>query len=252
MTDQNDDELVDKQLDQLAEQIEESSREVAEALVSKGATMPKRSYGSLKISPQRAAEDKKTLPETDEKVAVSPAKAAAATKKKAVAKSKKKKDRSLTLANGIRVKLHPVAANVMIDAQGRIPDPEMRTFIDPTTGKDEPNPGSPKYIQELTEVTRLRAQASMDALLLFGLELLDPIPEENDWLDKLKFMRFITDDEHRTAIGEDSFLRELYYKKYMVMDANTLSEIMSLAGVTPEMVAQARKSFPGDQSRSTD
>lgn len=186
-----------------------------------------------------------TLPLKEE---ITPEKAAADTKKKVVKKAKSKKKGGVhTLISGIKVKFHPVAANVMVDAQGRIPDPLMRTYKDTTTGKDEPNPGHPEYLKELADVKTLRAKAAMDVMVLFGLELLDPVPEENKWLDMLKFAKIISDEDYTTVTTEGGeFLRELFYKKYVVVDAFALGEISKLTGVTEEMLASSRKSFPSN------
>ena len=173
------------------------------------------------------------------------AKAAADTKKKRVSdKAKMGKDKIFNTEGGFAVKFHPVAANVIREAQVRIPDPLIRTFDHPTTGAPTENPAHPDYIREMAEVKETRTKAAMNAMLLFGLELVDPIPAENDWLKKLLYLGLITQPEFDEAVSEDGkFLRELFFKNYVVSDLTVLKELQAMSGITEEMVAEARKSF---------
>ncbi len=175
---------------------------------------------------------------------VSPKKAAADTKK-ASANKKKSKNKITTTPSGYRVKLVPVAANVLREAQSRIPDATTRTFTNPTDGKEYENPAHPEYIAEVKLVQEERTKASMSAMVLFGMELLEPIPEDNEWLEKCRFAKLITEEEYKEAISTDGkYMREMLFKTYVVSDFTIINQIASMSGVTQEMVAQARDSFP--------
>lgn len=182
---------------------------------------------------------------------VSPEQAAAKAKKNASKKSNKNAVRSTV--DGIKYKLHPVAANVLRDAQMQIKDARIRTFKNPTTGKEEENPAHPEYIMDEKEVQEKRIKASMNALVLFGLELIDPIPSDNNWLKKILFINLITQKEYDEATSpEGKFLRELFYKNYVFTDLKILNELSTLSGVTQESIAKAKKSFQRSKKRSAD
>lgn len=174
---------------------------------------------------------------------VTPTKAAADTKKKRVRK-KENKDKIHKTPDGFSVRFHPVAANVIREAQVRIPDPVAPTFVHPTSGEERENLSHPEYIKELAAVKELRVKAAMNAMLLFGLELIDPIPDDNDWLDKLLYLQLINQAEFDEATSEEGkFLRELFYKNFIVSDLIVLKKLQGLSGITEEMIAQARKTF---------
>ncbi len=171
------------------------------------------------------------------------AKAAVAQKE---SKTKKKtQDDIVVLASGIRVRYRPVGANAIREAQARIPDAIMPTFKDPNTGKDQPNPAHPAYAAEQKEIDALRTTAAMDVLMLLGIELVDDMPEDDAWLDKFVFLKLISTEDAKFARDLPIAL-ELYYKKYVVADANVITQLGQLAGVTQEMIAEARDSFPSN------
>lgn len=170
------------------------------------------------------------------------AKAAVAQKEK---KEKKPQDDIVVLMSGIRVRYRPVGANAIREVQSMIPDAVIPTYTDPNTGKEEPNPAHPKYAAELKEVDALRTTAAMDVLMLRGIELVDEIPEDLTWLDQFVFLKLISKEDAKFAQNNPIAL-ELYYKKYVVADANVITQLGQLAGVTQEMIAEARDSFPSD------
>lgn len=192
-----------------------------------------------------SVEDAEKLKGTLTPKKVSPTKAAADTKK---ARSNKKKSRNkiTTTPSGYRVKLVPVAANVIREAQARIPDAITRTYTNSTDGKEYENPAHPEYIAEVKIVEEERTKAAMNVMVLFGMELLDPIPDDNGWLEKCRFAKLITDDEYKEAISDDGkYMREMLFKTYVVSDFSVINQIASMSGVTQEMIAQARDTFQG-------
>lgn len=183
-------------------------------------------------------------PKTVQQKVVSPKKAAADTKKFRSQK-KKSKNKITTTPSGYRVKLVPVAANVLREAQSRIPDATTRTFTNPTDGKEYENPAHPEYIAEVKLVQEERTKASMNVMVLFGMELLDDIPEDNEWLERCRFAKLITEEEYKEAISVDGkYMREMLFKTYVVSDFTIINQIASMSGVTQEMIAEARDSFP--------
>ena len=83
-------------------------------------------------------------------------------------------------------------------------------------------------------------------MVLFGMELLDPIPDDNGWLGKCRFAKLITDEEYKEAVSSDGkYMREMLFKTYVVSDVSVISQISNMSGVTQEMIAQARDTFQG-------
>jgi len=173
-------------------------------------------------------------------------KKAAADTKRARANKKVARNKITTTQSGYRVKLVPVAANVLREAMSRIPDALTRVFTNPTDGKEYENPAHPEYIAEVKLVEEERTKASMNAMVLFGMELLDDIPEDNEWLEKCRFAKLISDDEYKEAISADGkYMREMLFKNFIVSDFKVINQIASMSGVTKEMIALARDSFSG-------
>jgi hypothetical protein len=158
-----------------------------------------------------------------------------------------------TLKSGIRVRFKPVPPYTINAVQSKIKDPVVPMVPhtdapnDPT--KRIPNPVHPHYLEEKRNVQQKRVDASMNAMVLFGVELVDPLPGDDTWLKNLIYLDVI-DEKEISAIDEIS--KELYYKKYVVLDGEMLDQLRKHAGVTEEQVAAAMKSFRDDEERGTD
>ena len=160
--------------------------------------------------------------------------------------NKKTQDDIVVLASGIRVRYRPVGANAIREFQANIPDAVPPTFTDPATGKEQPNPASPSYMANQKLVDEERTSAAMNALMLGGIELVDGMPDRDEaLLDRWEFLKLISEEEAIFAKKNDTAY-ELYYKKYVVADANVITQLGQLAGVTQEMIAEARDSFPSN------
>lgn len=123
----------------------------------------------------------------------------------------------LTLTSGVRVRVKPVSSQFRDMAQARIPDPEVPMWHDPAEDRDVPNPDDPAYRKALEDVALKRSQAVTDALVMFGVELVDGMPQDGDWLERLQFMA------KHAMIELDGFDldcpidREYLYKRYVVI-----------------------------------
>lgn len=157
---------------------------------------------------------------------------------------KKKFGETYTTAKGIKIKLSPVATSIFTEAMAEIKDAIPPTYINEQTGKEELNPASPEYQKDLKRVEKERSEVSMNALILFGIELVDDVPKETKWLDLLIFSKRITEKEKKDALADETGIPlEFLYKKYVVADADVTRLLASLAGVTQEQIASAQKTF---------
>jgi hypothetical protein len=155
----------------------------------------------------------------------------------------------VTLSTGVRVRLHAVSGSLIEDVKEAIPFPEVPVVLIEVKNRKEENPNDPEYIKGVEETRRKRANAVLDALLIFGLELLDGIPEDERWLKQLRYL------EKRGTLDlsgfdlDDEFDREFLYKKYVAVAGADLDLLAPLQSLRPEEVARARRSFLGDAAR---
>lgn len=154
------------------------------------------------------------------------------------------------LSTGYWVKVKPISVSIIADVQAGIKDPPVPEWYNDEKGRAEPNPNDPLYAQALDEANAQRNIAVTDAMILFGVELVEENgePAEMDaldgWLPKLKFL------ERRGLFDlsgynlEDPLDTEFMFKKYIVVAAHDLVTVMGATGLTEEDIAQARNTFP--------
>ena len=154
-------------------------------------------------------------------------------------------DEVLILSTGVAGKIIPVGASLIDEVVARIDYPEVPTFFDEDKGRDEENPNHPDYLKAISKTERKRAQAVVDVLVMFGLELVDGMPESTDWLKRLQFLekRKLMDLSEYDL--EDTFDLEFLYKKYIAAGTEDLIAIGRKAGLNKEAVDQAAKTFQG-------
>ena len=153
------------------------------------------------------------------------------------------------LTGGVRARLVPVPASLIDEVTSRIVEPEIPMWHNPDKERDEPNPSDPKYLKEVADITRKRGLAAIDAFALFGVELIDGMPEDDGWLKKLRYM------EKRGLIDlspfdlDDPLDKEFVYKRYVAVDATVLSKVSRLSGISQDEVTAAERSFRRQETR---
>jgi len=147
-------------------------------------------------------------------------------------------DGILTLSTGVKARLVPVAASLIQTVQNKIKAPPVPTWRNEDKGRDEPNPNDPIYLEKKKEVEEERGMAVIDALIMFGVELVDGLPEDKLWIRKLKVVGIEIDEA-------DEFDVDFAYKKYICVSSEDLMKITQLAGVTSEAVSKRVESFSG-------
>ena len=156
------------------------------------------------------------------------------------------KEHFITLATGDKVRLLPVSASLIDEVTSRVKEPEVPMWDNPDKGRPEPNPSDPNYLAELEDASRKRGVAGMDAMIMFGVDLVDGLPDDDMWFKKLRLM------ERKGALDlssydlDDEIDKEFLYKRYIAVDVDTLGEIAKISGISSEDVATAEKSFPSD------
>ena len=155
------------------------------------------------------------------------------------------------LPNGVKVRINPVGAALISDVTSKIKDPEVPLW--PNADKPdregkprmEANPDDPHYAVLLEEANQKRAIAMIDTMVMFGVELVDGVPDDDAWVKKLRFM------EKRGMLDlsgydlDDPFDREFLYKRYVLVDNNVVGLITDASGLSSEDVKRAEESFRG-------
>ena len=157
-----------------------------------------------------------------------------------------REERIHTLRNGVRVKVFPVSATLIDEVVSRVEDPEVPIFHNPDKDRDEPNPNDPQYLKALAKADKQRGIAAMDAMVMFGVQVVDGIPAPETWLTKLQMM----DRMKRLDLSVYDLTNEIdvefLYKRYILADAELLDIVGKESGMIAEDVERAERSFPSD------
>ena len=148
----------------------------------------------------------------------------------------KTSDGTITLSTGYKARLLPVSASLIDQVTAKVKDPDVPMWLNEEKGREEPNPADPTYLKGLDDAARNRGIAAMDALVMFGVDLVDPIPEDTLWMKKLRFLGIKVD-------AEDPFEVEFYFKKYIAVSAEDITRVTERSGMSAEEVADAERSF---------
>ena len=151
----------------------------------------------------------------------------------------------VTLVSGVRVRLIPVPASLIDAVTSQVEEPPVPMWLNPDRGKEEENPNDPAYQRQLSNVTRLRGLAAIDGMAMFGIELVDGMPVDDSWLQKLKFMQARGLLNLSSYDLESPVDLELVYKKFVVATTDLLRKITEMSGITEEEISEAEESFRG-------
>lgn len=141
-----------------------------------------------------------------------------------------------TLSTGYKARILPVSASLIDQVTAQIKDPEVPMWFNEDKGRDEPNPSDTAYLKAMEEAAHSRGVAALDAMIMFGIELVDPIPEDDMWLKKLRKLGVEIDPE-------DDLDREFAFKKYIATSAEDLSILSEKSGMGEEAVTEAERQF---------
>lgn len=172
-----------------------------------------------------------------------------------VAKEKRDQQNSdniVTLSSGVRVRLLPVNPATVAEVIAHIKDPDVPTWHNPSKGRDEPNPLDPSYERALVLADQDRGIATMDALVLMGVELVDGLPLDDTWLKKL---RILSRSGHLDLSGfdfEDEIDLKYLYCKHIAVGSSDWPMLFAKLAVSEEGVAAASKFFQGGEVGDTD
>ena len=155
----------------------------------------------------------------------------------------KGEDKVLTLPGNIQVMVMPVSATLLDEVTSRIVDPEPPMFYNEQKDREEPNPLDPSFIKELQANERKRQVAIMDVMTMFGVVLMNGMPEDDGWVKKLQMMEKLGHLDLSGYDFDDELDMEFVYKRFIVLSASLIGKIGSASGLSEEEVAKAETSF---------
>lgn len=170
-----------------------------------------------------------------------------------VAKERRDGGEALTLSTGVRARLHPVPQTIMQDALRTVEEPKVPLWKNPDKdGREEENPSDPDYLKALVDYQAELTFVMFDCCAMFGIELLDGLPEDDKWLRELRLFSKLGRMDLSAYDLEDETDREFLYKRYVAMGNRDYVQISRLSGISSKEVEQALDMFQGDETRETD
>lgn len=161
-----------------------------------------------------------------------------------VAKGKSSEDKNIVLlTDGNRALLKPVSVALIEEVTNSIKPPEIPKWYNKDYERDEPNPNDPEYLRALGDYERAQGVATMDALVMFGVELIDGLPEDESWFKKLSWLAKRGSVDLSSYDLDDQIDREFVYKRYVAVGADLYNKLAGLSGVTKEEVEKAEATF---------
>lgn len=152
---------------------------------------------------------------------------------------------------GVRARLVPVPEGVIEDVERRIPDPAVPIVLIEEEGTEHENPNDPAYLKALEDAQHQRGIAIIEALCLFGVELLDGLPEDDTWRKRLEYYAKRGHIDLSWVDWEDDMEREFVFVRYIFLTVEIMHYLSQIARITPEELARAEASFQGDAPRDS-
>lgn len=155
--------------------------------------------------------------------------------------------------DGVTLRFVNVPASVVQDAVARLKPPQVPTWYNPDKARDEDNPNDPGYLLALERYGEEKGRVANDALIMFGVEVVEGFPPEDDkWLKKIRRSATLGLYDLDWVDWDDETDLEYLFKKYRAMTVPRLVALSARLGLNREAIAQAVASFRGDEERSTD
>jgi hypothetical protein len=162
------------------------------------------------------------------------------------------KDGIVTLSTGVRARLRAVSPTLIYDVTRRIQDPAIPMQYIEDKGREEPNPTHPEYLREVERADRERGTAANDTLVMFGVELTDGLPEDDDWLMRLRWMEKHGHLDLSDYDLDDDIDLEFLYKRFIAVAGADMILVTKLAGLNMEEAELLLDRFQDHKTRDAD
>jgi hypothetical protein len=155
----------------------------------------------------------------------------------------KNEDKVITLSTGIRARISPVPPALVDKIAAQYPDPEPPTVYIKSKDRHEVNELDPDYLKELRKAEDDRGTAATEAMIMFGIELVDGVPDPSEWLPKLEWLvKRGSLDLSEYDLDDESDL-EFVYKAFVACGGVDIMKISLLSGLTDQEVVTSMAGF---------
>lgn len=158
----------------------------------------------------------------------------------------------IKLSTGYWARIHPVSAPLIDEAAARVPTPKPPMVFVDDKGREEENPLDPDYMRELERLDVERSMASIDVIIMMGVELTneDGTPYEIDanghWRKQLNMLAKMGHVNLGRYDMEDPDELEFVFKKYIATATADIPMLASFSGMDAGEIEDAVKTFRGD------
>lgn len=161
---------------------------------------------------------------------------------------------TVTLSNGIVLKVKPVPPFLVRAAVTKLEKPKIPFFHNDEKGRDEPNPSDPAYLDDLEEYEEQTTEVGTNVLLVAGTEVAEVPegcygPDDQSWKELAEFFEIEVNTDKPMA----NYLN--YLKWYALASAEdlvaVLRPLMIMTGLTEEEVQKAAEGFRSQKTRRT-
>lgn len=145
--------------------------------------------------------------------------------------------------HGVQVQLVAVPIGIVQDSLAQLAVPKVPMFFDEDKQREYENPNDPEYLQAMSDYDTKRGKITTEAFCMFGIDLPDGLPEDDNWLKRLKFMSKIGTMDLSSVDFDDEIEIEYLFKRYVVGTTEVITAISQKTAVTREAIAQAKTGF---------
>jgi hypothetical protein len=159
---------------------------------------------------------------------------------------------SITLSNGIVLKLKAVPPLAMREAAISVPQPKVPVVFVESLGRAEENPNDPDYARALTRWENDQVFRVADVLMLLGTSVESvpegyQRPEDEEWFEELEVLGLAVDGSNRHK-RRLAWLRMYAFTSERDIAA-TMAAITALSGTTEVEVGRAAAAFRNNTGR---
>lgn len=156
------------------------------------------------------------------------------------------------LSTGVRVIIPGVSQFMLQDMAMASETVKAPRFVDPETGREVENLNDPDYIEAVNASNMKKGLRLMDAILV-GVILVDGLPEDEDWIDELRFQEKLGAINLSNLDFNRKIEKEYAYKKYVAFRSKDDTDLLNTRVRKVEESAEKTDAiFPADEARPTD
>lgn len=154
------------------------------------------------------------------------------------------------LSSGVKVRFKPVNSMTIQRAGDSVAIPAVyeQAITQPNGAvRYVQNPNHPDYQKKIDEAEKERSLKSLEAMVLFGVELVDDLPADDEWLEDLRMVMDLDKYYHQNGDGKPTIGKKAKVMLYIIHHgAKTAADYKLIAdniSVTEAAVQDQQRSF---------